>query len=224
MPPRKSIKKVKKSRSKVVKKNKRIDNGTKTSKKSPDSVQINLVRDVVQSSVGEDAVTIVDILFGKKNVNEFTIAEKLKITINQTRNLLYKLSDEGLVSFVRKKDKKNGGWYTYFWTFETTRSLENLKTLLEKRIKELERAFEIRKEARFYHCPNCDVEFSEEDALHNYFACPECGDVLHLKDNEEVLGQIRQEIDKLKKDLDIANEEFDKMVKKEDECELLEMG
>jgi len=91
MPPRKSIKKVKKSRSKVVKKNKRIDNGTKTSKKSPDSVQINLVRDVVQSSVGEDAVTIVDILFGKKNVNEFTIAEKLKITINQTRNLLYKL-------------------------------------------------------------------------------------------------------------------------------------
>ena len=49
---------------------------------------------------------IVDLLYGKANVNEFLIAKKLNVTINQARNILYKLGDEGLVSFIRKKDKK----------------------------------------------------------------------------------------------------------------------
>src|SRR3989338_3564282 len=72
---------------------------------------------------GGGADKIVAILFKKKNVNEFLIAKKLSLTINQTRNILYKLADHGLVTFVRKKDKKKGGWYIYFWTLETGKSL-----------------------------------------------------------------------------------------------------
>ena len=47
-------------------------------------------------------------IISNKHVNEFIIAKKLDLTINQTRNVLYKLADEGLVSSIRKKDKKKG--------------------------------------------------------------------------------------------------------------------
>mgnify|MGYP001579745958 FL=1 len=64
--------------------------------------------DVVIIVVGKQSEDLVDILDNKKHINEFIIAKKLNLTINQTRNLLYKLSDYGLVSSIRKKDKKKG--------------------------------------------------------------------------------------------------------------------
>src|SRR3989344_6702790 len=91
-----------------------------------DDVILKLIREVIESIAGAHAVGIVSLLYGNKNINDFLIAKKLKLNINQTRNILYKLSDEGLVSFIRKKDKKNGGWDTYYWTLDVTKSLGNL--------------------------------------------------------------------------------------------------
>ena len=56
----------------------------------------------------------VEILHKKRNVNEFLISKKLDLTINQTRNILYKLLDAGLVKFIRKKDKKKG-WLVHLF-------------------------------------------------------------------------------------------------------------
>ena len=82
--------------------------------------------DVILSIVGKPGEGLVELLYSKKHVNEFIIAKKLDFTINQTRNLLYKISDQGLVSSIRKKDKKKG-WYTYFWKIEVLKSLEFLR-------------------------------------------------------------------------------------------------
>jgi len=183
--------------------------------KSKEEVQIKLLKDVVGHVVGPEAAGIVDLLSGKKNVNEFTIAEKLKITINQTRNILYKLSDEGLVTFVRKKDKKNGGWYTYFWTLETGKSIESLRAMTSARIKVLEIELKNRMHERYYHCITCDLESSEEDALQNFFACIECGGVLELKDNSEFIERLKRERDKLRKDLEVVEEQHNIILKKE---------
>lgn len=201
MPPKKSSSKTQKKGKKSV---------------STDEMQTKLLKSVVEYVVGSEAVGIVDLLSGKKNVNEFAIAEKLKITINQTRNILYKLSDEGLVSFVRKKDKKNGGWYTYFWTLETGKSLENLKTMTNSRIAELQASLDKRKKDRFYYCPVCELEYSEEDALQNLFACSECGGVLELKDNKELIEGLEKEIARLQKDLEVVEGEHGKILKKEE--------
>jgi len=89
-------------------------------------MQIKLLKDIVSSIVGQSSSKIVDLLYDKKNVNEFLIAKKLGLTINQTRNVLYRLADEGLVSFIRKKDNKKGGWYTYFWTLNSGKSFVKL--------------------------------------------------------------------------------------------------
>ncbi len=88
-------------------------------------MQINLLKKVVEKTAGLPAVKIVDLLYNKKNINEFLIAKKLMLTINQTRNLLYRLSHMGIISSTRKKDKRKG-WYIYFWTFNILKSLELL--------------------------------------------------------------------------------------------------
>src|SRR3990167_1703188 len=91
------------------------------------------LKDVVVILVGKQAEPIADLLDSKKHVNEFLIAKKLGLTINQTRNILYKIADHGLVSSVRKKDKRKG-WYTYFWKLENLKVLEFLKNILTKKI------------------------------------------------------------------------------------------
>ena len=66
----------------------------------------DLLKEVVVIIVGKQAEPIADLLHSNKHVNEFLIAKKLNLTINQARNILYKIADYGLVSSIRKKYKK----------------------------------------------------------------------------------------------------------------------
>lgn len=161
-------------------------------------MQINLLKNIVSSIVGNSAIGIVDLLYNKKNVNEFLIAKKLKMTINQTRNILYRLADEGLVSFIRKKDSKKGGWYIYFWTLNSGKSLIKSKDKLIKTIGTLEQQLSQRKHERFFYCKNCEMEFTEDIALTNNYTCPECGQVLDIKDTSSEVSQYEKEIAKFK--------------------------
>ena len=71
-----------------------------------------LIDNVVENVAGKDVLPLVKTLKNKKNVSEFKLADDIKEEINTTRNMLYRLLDNNLVSFVRKKDKKKG-WYIY---------------------------------------------------------------------------------------------------------------
>ncbi|HLD98057.1 MAG TPA: hypothetical protein VI815_01910 [Candidatus Nanoarchaeia archaeon] len=170
-------------------------------------MKIELLKDISQLVAGKNTSPIVDLLFDKKNVNEFLIAKKLGLTINQTRNMLYKLSDEGLVSFVRKKDKKKG-WYTYFWTFNPDKALELLQKNVIKEIEQVEHQLKSREVKRFYICPSCNIEVSEETALVNNFTCSECGEVYELNDNKKSIGDLNSNINKLKKKLEEIKSEL----------------
>lgn len=156
-------------------------------------MQVKLLKDIVSNLVGPSSAKIVDLLYGKKNVNEFLIAKNLKLTINQTRNVLYKLADEGLVSFMRKKDRKKGGWYTYFWTLNSGKSLIKFREKLQKEFEGLQQQLGIKKSQQFFGCKNCHIEYNSESALLNDYTCPECGEVLELKDSsDEILGIEKQ--------------------------------
>ncbi|MEK6858766.1 MAG: hypothetical protein AABX53_02540 [Nanoarchaeota archaeon] len=179
-------------------------------------MQVRLLKEIIGSIAGPSAIGLVDLLYGKKNVNEFIIAKKMKLNINQTRNMLYKLADEGLVSFTRKKDRKNGGWYTYYWTLDTTKSLANLRTIIENDISSLQSQLGTRKNERFYHCSNCDLEMNEENALLNNFTCPECGEVFVLRDNSEFVKRFESAIEKRKEQLAVVEQELGLLYKKED--------
>jgi len=150
------------------------------------------LKKIIQEVAGNSTEKIVELLYKKQHVNEFTIAKNLGTTINQTRNILYKLADDGLISFVRKKDKKKGGWYIYFWTLNVKKSLEKLKEKLKKQRDSLLNHLNILSQGRHFYCKNCQIEYNEESAMMHDFVCPECGEVLELRD-------ISPELEKLKK-------------------------
>jgi len=159
-------------------------------------MKIEILKNVVHSVAGEKAKDIIDLLVDKRNVNEFLIAKKLKLTINQTRNILYKLADEGLVSFIRKKDNKKGGWYTYFWTLNHNKGMFRFKDILSKSIENLKREINTKKTERFFFSLNCGLDFPEDIALTHDYTCPECGEILQLKDNTKEISNLEKEVKK----------------------------
>ncbi len=77
-----------KTKKKKKSENKKYDSTSKNNSK--DSLK-KILKNVVTLIVGKQAEDIVDLLDTKKHVNEFVIAKKLNLTINQTRNILYKI-------------------------------------------------------------------------------------------------------------------------------------
>lgn len=167
------------------------------------------LKEVVTIVVGKQAEEIADLLDNKKYMNEFLIAKKLDLTINQTRNILYKISDCGLVSFIRKKDKKKG-WYTYSWKIETIKCLEFLRGILIKKIDQINNQIKNRETKEFYVCERCNIEFNEENALLYNFTCSECGGIFTIKDNTKFLKELKKNSEKLKRELALVDEEIEK--------------
>jgi transcription factor E len=170
------------------------------------------LKETTSSIVGKQGEELIDLLDSKKYINEFLIAKKLDITINQARNILYRLSDFGLVSSIRKKDKRKG-WYTYFWKIEVLRSLSFLRDEISKGIDQLEHHIKSRETKRFYLCERCNVEYTEENALAHNFTCEECGSVFVLKDNEKLVKDLRKELERLEN----QRREIDKEIQEEKE-------
>ena len=166
-----------------------------------------LLKEVIVLIVGKHAEDIADLLESDKYINEFIIAKKLGITINQTRNILYKITDHGLVSSIRKKDKRKG-WYTYFWKIEILKVLEFLKTLLLKNVDQLINQIKSRETKQFYVCKSCNVEFNEENALLKNFICSECGNVFSLKDNSSIIKELKKNLAKINRELEFIDEEI----------------
>lgn len=193
-------------------------------------MQKKLLFDLIEDLAGEGNGRIVEVLYNKKDVNEFSISKKMELTVNQVRNILYKLSNFGLVSFTRKKDKRKG-WYIYYWTLNTEKSLALIETYLQNKTKELEENLQKRENDRYYTCPSCGIEVSEAVALEQDFVCDECAEIYQLSDNtpfvrdlkskitrnEKLLLQIKEELGSVRKKIKSKRERVAKKVQKEAE-------
>ncbi|UCD20722.1 MAG: hypothetical protein JSW08_03030 [archaeon] len=163
-----------------------------------------LIKELVKRVAGKNNENIAVLLFEKRNVNEFKLADKLKLTINQVRNILYKMLNFNILTYTRKKDKKKG-WYTYFWTLETYKALEALKKIKIQERNTLEKLIHSRKVRQYYSCPNDCIELSTETAMHYEFSCPECGELLQLADEKKKIKEIETRVEYLKKELETIN-------------------
>ncbi len=173
------------------------------------------LKEAVVLVVGKQAEEIADLLHSRKHVNEFNIAKKMNLTINQTRNLLYRISDYGLVSSVRKKDKKKG-WYTYFWRFEILKCLEFLRKGLLLQKEDLENQINARRNKVHYLCQRCKVEYDEDQALLMDFTCNECGDVFTVKDDLDFVKSLEKERDKIDEKISLIDKEIEKELARKD--------
>ena len=178
-------------------------------------VSNKIIEEVVAQVAGSDVVPLVKILKNKKNVSEFKLADAMKQEVNLTRNMLYRLYNVNLVSFIRRKDKKKG-WYIYYWTFDMKRVKELVRSLKKKRLALLKERLEREEEGQFYLCPNECMRLDFDQAMNFQFKCPECGQLIELEDNKARIEAIKKEIEELEKDLakKVVKEKVKKVKKK----------
>ena len=174
-------------------------------KKSMNSEYKGFMGDLIEEIAGKPGRDVFDILLSKSNVNEFLIAKKLDLTINQTRNILYRLSDNRIVSFTRKKDKRKG-WYTYFWSLNIVKTLEFAEKKILEHLKRLNNIKKSRESRRFYRCQLCVLEVSEETALMNNFTCTECGSVYELSESANLISDVESKIKSFHEELKVVEE------------------
>ena len=141
-----------------------------------------VIEDIISEIAGKDVVPLVLSLKNRKNVSEFTLAENIDKEINETRNMLYRLHNANLVSFVRRKDKAKG-WYIYYWTFNKKRVAHLLSELRKERLSKLYNKLNREKNNNFFVCTNKCIRLDFEQATEFEFKCPECGSLLNHEDN-----------------------------------------
>lgn len=165
-------------------------------------VSSKIVEDVVTQVAGQEILPLVKYLKDKKNVSEFKLADSMKKEVNIIRNMLYKLYDSNLVTFVRKKDKKKG-WYIYYWTFEPKKIKHLIRMLNQKRLAKLKDRLERETQGIFYECPNKCIRLDFDQAFNFNFKCPECGQLINQESNEAKIKDIRKEILWLEKEVNV---------------------
>lgn len=159
-----------------------------------------LTDELIREVVGDDAIKLVNLLRNKINVSEFKLAEKLKITVNHVRNILYRLQERNLVTSVRKKDKKKG-WYIYYWTFNANEAKILLSSLKKRKLEDLRSKLNTETLDTFFLCPRDATRLKVDYAIDHDFKCPECGTLLKQQDNDQYLAKIRKEIEELELEL-----------------------
>ena len=159
---------------------------------------LDILQNYIESIAGKEGVKLLNLMKDYQNISEFKLADDLKLTVNNVRNLLYKLNNHNLVYSIRKKDKEKG-WYIYYWTFNFRHARDLL--ILEKKRKLEQLKQEINKEEHFFICPNGCVRFDYEDALESGYKCPECGSILSQEDFNKRANEINTRIPLLETEL-----------------------
>jgi len=155
-----------------------------------------LINHVVTEMVGEEALPIVRYLQGKKNVSEFIIAEELDLEIHKTRNTLYKLLEQNIVMFKRKKDKIKG-WYICYWDFNNQNIPHLADKIKEEKVKKLRERLEREKDGIFFMCRTACVRMDFETSMDFNFKCPECGEIMNEQNNERTIQFLQERITEL---------------------------
>lgn len=182
-------------------------------------IPLEEIEEVIKKTIGDDTIPVVRVLYGKENVSEFKLAEKLNISINNVRNLLYRLDEHNLVISTRKKDKQKG-WYVYFWTLDDNRVTEFMLGSKNKRLKELREKFEKERDICFFYCPNKCLRTTFENAMESQFKCIECNSILVQEDTQKRCEAILNEMSKLEREIKqieeqrVKPEEVEEPVKK----------
>ncbi len=140
---------------------------------------------------GAKSIDIVTLLKRHKEVDEFRLADRLKMDVKAVRRILYRLYENKLVSFRKMKDETRG-WHVYFWRLEHGRIGKLMGDRKEKSLGNLREQLEHERNNQFYKCQNGCVRVVFEKAFENNFVCNECSGKLAFFDNSTIIKQIRE--------------------------------
>ena len=160
----------------------------------------NVKEDFIVELVGTDIIPLIRLLKNKKNVSEFKLADMMNITVNQTRNMLYRLYNHNLVTFTRKKDKRKG-WYIYYWTLDMNSLKNELLAFKRRKLAEFKARLDKETESSHLVCPAGCTRMNMEIALEHNFTCPECGQVMQEQNNNRTIDNLKARISELEEEL-----------------------
>jgi transcription initiation factor TFIIE subunit alpha len=156
-----------------------------------------VVNNVVEETVGKDAVKIVDYLKDRKNISDFKIAESTKLNIQLVRNLLYQLNAWNMVTYMRKKDRLKG-WYISYFTFNRAAIKDVMEKIRKDKLEKFQERLENEESGKvFFICSNLCSRLDIDAALQFDFKCPECGKLLNQQDNTKTKEHLKQKIKEL---------------------------
>ena len=157
-----------------------------------------LTHSVVNESIGDEALPVVEYLKGRKDTSEFVIAKGIKAEVGFVRQMLYKLQNQNLVTYFRKKDREKG-WYISYWTFNSKGVPDLALAIKRNRLQMLKERLrnEEKNKGLFYICPKFCSRMEFEAATDVEFRCPECGKQLQNQDNGRTIERIRENITEL---------------------------
>lgn len=155
-----------------------------------------LIAEVVTELVGEHAMPVVQFLRGKTKISEFIIAEELELEINYTRNVLYKLLEHNIVSFIRKKDKIKG-WYICYWDFNEPMVPQLKRKIIEQKIGKLQERLAAEEAGQYFLCRSACSRMDFDRAMEFNFKCPECGAIMQEQDNARTIEFLKERISEL---------------------------
>jgi transcription initiation factor TFIIE subunit alpha len=153
---------------------------------------------LINEIAGEKAVPIIEYIKNRKNVSEFIIADKVKMDMQTTRNILYTLNSYNVATYIRRKDRKKG-WYISYWTFNRKRVKELTEKIKEEKIVKLRERLkkEESNKGNFFICSQACARLDFEQATEFGFKCPECGNLLNQQDNTKTIENIKERIKEL---------------------------
>lgn len=156
--------------------------------------------EIITKVVGDDVLPLVNYLKDRKNVSEFKLADKLKLEVNATRNMLYRLHTHNLVTYNRKKDREKG-WYISYWTFNKRRIKELMVGTKKEEISKLQERLknEMDNENSYFICPTMCTRVDFEQATELDYKCPECGQLLKHQDNTKTIQHLKEKLKALEK-------------------------
>ena len=156
------------------------------------------VKEYLVDLFGIEGFKIIEYLLkAGKEIDEFTLADKVKLQINFVRSLLYKLYEYKLVVFSRERDKKKG-WFIYSWQARPERLKELLLNKKDEEIAKLMKKY--LDEQQVFYCKECDKMFSYSEAIEHMFFCPYCGSQLEAVEQTKFKQKIKEKIAKLQKE------------------------
>ena len=159
---------------------------------------------LIDEIAGEKGISIIKYLKSRKNVSEFIIADKVKLDMQTTRNVLYTLNSHNVATYIRRKDRKKG-WYISYWTFNRKRVKDLIGKLKREKITKLRDRLkkEESNKGNFFICSQACARLDFEQATEFEFKCPECGNLLNQQDNEKTIENIKGRIEELETDLNL---------------------
>lgn len=163
-------------------------------------VSTKIISEVVGELLGEDAVNVAFYIKSKSHVSELQVAKDLNLEVPTARSILYKLYENNLAIFERKKDQQKG-WYLTYWDFYLDNIYHLYKQILKRKIEKLNDRLKKEENNEFYMCNNACTRMDFDKAVNFDFKCPECGILMNPMDNKRTIEFIHEQIQDLEKKL-----------------------